>query len=81
MSMAWKLASELDQTGTDCTLQLCSRHAAEAIKKRLITEASHVDKRKELVNLIWALIESPTLEKLMERRNMLLAQLRPKEQV
>lgn len=81
MSIAWKLSHELDHVGINCTLQLCSWHAAEAIKKRLITEGYHVDKRKELVNLIWSWIEAPTPEKLAERRSALIAQLRPKEQV
>ena len=40
MSIAWKLANKLDQVGTNCTLQLCSWNAAEAIKKRLITYVS-----------------------------------------
>ncbi len=75
------MAHELDHAGTNCTIQLCSWHTAEAIKKRLITEGYHVDKRKELVNLIWSWIESPTLEELAEKRSELIAKLCPQEQV
>ncbi len=75
------MAHELNQVDPNCTIQLCTWLASEAIKKRLITGRYHVDKRKELVNLIWSWIESQTLEKLAEKRSALIAQRRPKENV
>lgn len=53
MEMVLRLANEVDDLETNCTLQLCCWHAAEAIKKRLIKEGYHVDKRLELADLIW----------------------------
>lgn len=31
----WKMAQAMDHSNTDCTLQLCTWHEAEAIKKNL----------------------------------------------
>ena len=42
----------MDELGTNCFLQLCSWHAAEAIKKKLTREGYPHEKRKELTNLI-----------------------------
>ena len=60
--------------------QLCSWHAAEAIKKRLITEGYPLEIRKQLVTLIWNWITSPTIATLEDQQNDLLSKLRPKEQ-
>lgn len=60
------------------TLQLCSWHAAEAIKKWVITEGYPLEVRKQLVILIWSWINSPTMSALQERHAALLAKLRPK---
>lgn len=72
-------SSSLDEIGTDCVLQLCSWHAAEAIKKRLITKGYPIKRRKALHDLIWEWIKSPTKTDLLKRRNALLAELHQKE--
>lgn len=81
MEMALRLANELDDLQTDCTLQLCCWHAAEAIKKRLIKEGYYIDKCIKLADLIWKWIEAPTFPELEKRRQALLDKLRPREQV
>lgn len=81
MEMTLRLENEVDDLETDCTLQLCCWHAAEAIKKRLIKEGYHVNKRLELADLIWKWIETPTFPELEKRRQALLDKLRPREQV
>ena len=65
---------------TALVLQLCSWHAAEAIKKKLTREGYPQEKRKELANLIWAWIKSPTLDLLERNRGVLLNNLHQKEQ-
>lgn len=52
MDVAWQLQSQLDDLGTECFLQLCNWHAAEAIKKRLTREGYPVEKRKELADMV-----------------------------
>lgn len=34
IELAWKVEQEMDASGTDCMLQLCNRHTAEAVKAR-----------------------------------------------
>lgn len=57
MSQAYELVNHLDALGSDCTLQLCSWHAAEALKARLIKEGYPKEIREQkdigLHNLIW----------------------------
>lgn len=50
---AWEMAKAMDHVNTDCTLQISTWHAAEAIKKKLIKVGSYpLEIRKELSNLI-----------------------------
>ena len=45
----------IDKSKTDFTLQLCTWHSAEAIKKKLIKTGSYpLEIKKELNSLIWA---------------------------
>ena len=84
MNQAYELVNHLDALGSDCTLQLCSWHAAEALKAWLIKEAypKEVKEQKEvgLHSLIWNWIKSPTVTELNLNREILAASLRPKEQ-
>ena len=49
MTVAWQVAQSIHETDPDCVLQLCTWHAAEAIKKRLIRAGSYpLEVRKEL---------------------------------
>lgn len=51
--IAWGMSQAMDASDTDCTLQLCALHAAEAIKRNLIKAGSYpLEIRKELVSLI-----------------------------
>ena len=79
MEMARDLGDRLITQEDVHTLQLCSWHAAEAIKKRLTNEGYPSEVRLSLATLIWNWINSPTLQDLEARRNELLAKLRPKE--
>lgn len=79
MDAARSLGDFLRGEGNPHILQLCSWHVAAAIKKRLITEGYPLEVRKQLVILIWSWINSPTMSALQERRDTLLAKLRPKE--
>ena len=58
---------ELNAVGSEVKLQLCSWHAAEAVKRRLIVEGYSSEMRSELTNLIWGWITSPTTEALSEK--------------
>ncbi len=50
---AWEMAQAMDHVNTDCTLQISTWHAAEAIKKKLIKVGSYpLEIRKELSNLM-----------------------------
>ncbi len=60
-------------------LQLCSWHAAEAIKKRIVNEEYSSKMRSELVSKIWNWIKAPTISLLIKRRIDLMNHLRPKE--
>ena len=72
----------MDESQTDCTLQLCTWHVAEAIKKKLIKAGTYLLKiRKELTSLIWAWIQSSTLNELESNRQKLLHWLNPPERV
>ncbi len=63
--IAWSMAQSMDESQTDCTLQLYTWHAAEAIKNKLIkAETYPLEVRKELTSLIWAWIQSSTLNAL-----------------
>lgn len=79
MEMAQDLGNQLIVQGDVHTLQLCSWHAAEAIKKRLTNKGYASEVRLSLATLIWNWINSPTLQNLEEKRNELLAKLCPKE--
>ena len=80
MEVAYELAARLDEAGSDLFLQLCSWHAAEAIKKRLIREGYPMDVRKDLVDKIWRWIKSPTILELATNRQNLIDGLRAKDQ-
>lgn len=76
---AWKMSQDMDASLTDCTLQLCSWHVAEAIKKKLIKAGSYLlEIRKELTSLIWVWIQSSSLD---QNRRKLLQKLSPAEKV
>ncbi len=80
MQVAWRLSHQLDDLGSDCFLQLCNWHAAEAIKKRLTREGYPLHMRKPLADLVWKWIQSKTLDDLERNRGVLLDQLHQKEQ-
>lgn len=80
MEIAYELATRLDEAGGDLFLQLCSWHAAEAIKKRLIREGYPMDVRGDLVKQVWEYIKSPTMSELAKNRQILLDGLRMKDQ-
>lgn len=81
-NVAWEVSQRMDFVKADCVLQLCTWHAAQAIKKRLIKAGRYpIEIRKELETLIWDWIKSPTIEQLTERRRKLLDKLHLDEQV
>ncbi len=84
INQAYELVNHLDVLGSDCTLQLCSWHAAEAFKARLIKEGYPKEVREEkdvgLHSLIWNWIKSPSVAELNLNREILAASPRPKEQ-
>lgn len=84
MNQVYELVNHLDALESDCTLQLCSWHAAKAFKTRLIKEEYPKDIQEEkdvgLHNLIWNWIKSPRVTKLNLNRGILAASLRPKKQ-
>ena len=80
MDVAWELSSQMDELGSDCTLQLCSWHAAEAIKKRLTREGYPLEKRKELADMVWAYIQSETIDAVERNRGIFLDNLHQKDQ-
>lgn len=72
----------MDTVQTNCVLQLCTWHAAQAIKKRLIKAGDYpLEIRKELDTLIWAWIKSSTIDQLSENRLKLLNKLHQSEKV
>lgn len=80
--IAWNMAQSMDESQTNCKLQLCTWHAAEAIKKKLIKARTYpLEIRKELTSLIWALIQSSTLNELESNRQKLLHRLNLPERV
>ena len=79
---AWEMSQAMDASRTDYTLQLCSWHAAEAIKKKLIKAGSYpLEIRKELTSLIWVWIQSSSLDLLEKNRQKLFQKLNPAERV
>ena len=80
MDMAWELSSQMDELGSDCILQLCCWHAAEAIKKRLTREGYPLEKRKELADMVWGWIKSDTIDAVERNRGILLDNLHQKDQ-
>ncbi len=79
MEMAWQLASELDEGGGEITLQLCSWHASEAIKKKLIKVGYPKELRKTISSAIWTWVNSNSVAELHENRNALLDLLHDSE--
>lgn len=72
LNVAWKVFQAMDSVKVDCVLQLCTWHAAQAIKKCLIRSRQYpVEIWNKLDTLIWDWIKSPTLEQLAERRKKL----------
>jgi len=57
------------------TLQYCTWHAVEAIKRKLIHSGYKRERRDKIVDLIWEWIEVPTLEGLETARNKLILAL------
>ena len=80
MEVAWQLSSQMDELGTECSLQLCGWHAAEAIKKMLAREGYPLETRKVLADLVWQWIKSETLNDIERNRGILLDHLHQKEQ-
>ena len=66
--------------GSEVFLHLCSWHAAEAIKTRLIREGYPIEVRKKLVEQVWSWIKTPTIAEFATNRQLLLNNLRVKEQ-
>lgn len=82
LNVVWEVAQAMDSINANCILQLCTWHAAQAIKKRLIKAGDYpLEIRKELDTLIWAWIKSSTMEQLSENRSKLLDRLHTKERV
>lgn len=83
INQAYELLNHLDALGSNCTLQLCSWNAAEALKAWLIKERypKEVREKKDvrLHSLIWNSIKSPSLAELNLNQEILAASLRPKE--
>lgn len=52
MDVAWQMTPQMDELGTECFLQLCNWHAAEAIKKRLTCEGYLLETRKVLADQV-----------------------------
>lgn len=76
------IAQSMDESQTNCTLQLYRWRTAEAIKNELIKAGSYpLEIRKELTSLIWAWIQSSTLNQLESNRQKLLNWLNPPERV
>lgn len=62
LNVAWEVAQAMDSVNANC---ICTWHAAQAIKKRLIKAGDYpLEIRKELDSLIWAWIKSSTMEQL-----------------
>ena len=60
---AWEMSQAMDASRTDCTLQLYSWHAAEAIKKKVLKAGSYpLEIRKELTCFIRVWIQSSSLD-------------------
>lgn len=76
------IAQSMDESQTNCTLQLYRWRTAEAIKNELIKAGSYpLEIRKELTSLIWAWIQSSTLNQLESNRQKPLNWLNPPERV
>lgn len=84
MNQVYEMFNHLDVLETDCTLQLCSWHTAEAVKEHLIKEGypKKIREAKDvgIYGLIWNWIKSPTVNELNLNRKILATSLRPKEQ-
>ncbi len=84
MNQAYELINYQDALRSDCTLQLCSWQAAEALKARLIKERYSKEVREQreigLHSLIWNWIKLPTVTELNLNREILATSLRPKKQ-
>ena len=81
MNQAYEMVNHLDALESDCALQWCSWHAAEAVKARLIKEGYPKETREAkdvgIHSLIWNWIQSPTINELHLNRQILAASLRP----
>ena len=79
MEQVSQLVNQVDSMGTNCTLQLCSWHAVEAVKAGLVREGypKHVREKKEnsIHSLIWRWIHSETLADLESNREILASEL------
>ncbi len=81
MNVCFELLDEasLDESGSEVTLQLCSWHAVEAIKKRVVNVGYPKEQRKSLAAAVWHWVHCSTEELLIERRNEVLDLLRDKK--
>lgn len=53
LNIAWEISQAMDSVQANCVLQLCTWHAAQVIKKRLIKAGDYpLEIRKELDTLI-----------------------------
>ncbi len=79
MERVSQLVNQVDSIRTNCTLQFCSWHAAEAVKARLVREGyqKHVkeEKKNGIHSLIWRWIHSETLADLDSNREILASKL------
>ena len=76
MQMAQQLGPQTDELVTECFLQLCDWHGAEAIKKRLTREGDPLETRQVLSGLIWRCIKLESLMEVERNHGLLLDQLR-----
>ena len=79
-TMEYEMSFKLDaMDSTDCLLQHCNWHAAEAIKAKLTKEGYLSDLRRDLHSLVWTWIKSVTESEADSNRDILLEQLREQE--
>lgn len=79
VEVAQTLTAEMDKAGSDCVLQLCNQHAAEAVKKRLTRADYLAEVKKPFASAVWKWITSPTIPDITINRHSLCEGLRMKE--
>jgi hypothetical protein len=61
------------------TLQYCTWHAVEAIKRKLVHSGYQKERRNKIIGLIWKWIEAPTIDQLESARETLILALNQNE--